>query len=77
MNQRQNKHYKYLVAMVGVLFAIQLPYQQVLAHDSTEAKSVQKESGAESVKVYEDKTYGKYVKAEDFGLDTSGKTDGK
>ena len=41
--------------------------------ESTTPKVRRRRAASNDTKVYEDATYGKYVKATDFGLDTTGK----
>lgn len=43
--------------------------------ESTTPKVRRRRAAASNTKVYEDATYGKYVKATDFGLDTTGKVE--
>ena len=49
--------------------------QEKTQDESTTPKVRRKRATASNTKVYEDATYGKYVKATDFGLDTTGKVE--
>ena len=49
--------------------------QEKTQDESTTPKVRRRRDAASNTKVYEDATYGKYVKATDFGLDTTGKVE--
>lgn len=61
---------------ISTILSVQLLSHRVIATDTT-GNTSSTQVQATKIAIYEDSTYGKYVKAEDFGLDKTGKSDSR